>query len=309
MSVLDPKRLSLWKNGRPVDGFRVTGRVVELALKTSLQTGIRGLRPSDLPGAIRLKLDSRRGNPLVQVHPEDRDAAVHVARHVREKLHTAGWSLVNAVQEEEGGDGEHDLILDKVGDEEGPRGLVSGELKCRRLWSDAGQLVVRKALRKEQVEECTWWRAALARRTGVWCGRMVVLCVFNRSGVLTASHAEWKPVGGVWATVWGWRGQAVRVPAPPPPQSRVPRALPARRPFPALTYRWEHGRLVAPVAKVLEDLGRSTANVGRETRRFKRRNPGLAEDLFQAPRKAAKKGGPPEWVGTEAALTQLHADA
>ena len=76
--ALDPKRLKLRKDGSPVDGFRVMGRVAELAVAASLRTGLEGLRTSDLPGSIPLKLDGKSGERLVQVHNEDRQLAVQV---------------------------------------------------------------------------------------------------------------------------------------------------------------------------------------------------------------------------------------
>ena len=310
MPVLDPKLVALVKDGFPVDGFRVMGRVDEFAVRTSMRTGLQGLRTSDLPASISLRLDVRGESP-VQVHNEDRNTAIEVARHVRTKLLAGGWNLVSAmVAEKDGGrlKGEHDMVLDLVSADAGPRGMVSAELKCRRLVSEAGKTKVLSALRMEQVEKCKWWQDAVQRRPGTWRGRMVILAIFDRAGKLTGSHAEWKPVDGSWKTVWSWRAQAVALQCPAPPRRLRAAVVTARPAFPKLRYRREEGKLVSPVAPVFSVFSRATSNVGRYLDGFKRRHRDLTDDVFQASRKAGKKGGQPEWVGTAAALERLHAE-
>ena len=135
---------------------------------------------------------------------------------------------------------------------------------------------------------------------------MVVLVAFDRSGALADSHAEWKAVGGSWLTVWDWQTRAV--PEPVTAQRR-PNAAPAPRvAFHALTFRQEQGRSVASVALVLAAFHRSTAHAGRTLAAFKRRHPDLSDEVYKAPRTAAKRGGQPEWVATERALKRLHAE-
>ena len=317
MSVLDPNLANLYKDGRLVDGFRVASRVVELALKQMLSVGVQGLRAQNLPATISLCLDRPRGTSLVQVHPADRDVALRIARHVRVKLHASGWSVVGALVKDAGGQGnEHDLVVDEVAESDAPRGLVSCELKCRRLWSESGLLSVRKAMRKEQEEDCAWWQAALRRRSGVWRGRMIVLVICDRKGAVTGSRAEWKAAGGEWRTLWGWPAALPQLPprrapqpAPPARAARPTRAAPAARPpFPAVAYRRVGGRLVGPVAAVFAARERPTNNIGRDVQTFKRRHPEADGALFQAPRKATKKGGKPEWVATEPVLRKLHVE-
>ena len=53
-----------------------------------------------------------------------------------------------------------------------------------------------------EVDSCEWWKTVVRQNPGVWRGRMVVLVSFDRAGALTDSHAEWRPIGGDWATVW-----------------------------------------------------------------------------------------------------------
>ena len=310
MPVFDPKLTRLFKNGRVVDGFRVAGRVAELALKETLRTGVSGLAVGDLPSSIPLKLDDV-GDALVRVTLADATAAVGVAQHVRCKLHGAGWAVVGAVVAENSDKGaflgEHDLIVDEVKTHDG-RGLVSCEVKCRRLYSEAGREKVRLALRREQVDDCPWWQAALAKPCALWRGRMVILVVCDRAGSLVGSCAEWRPLGAEWRSLWGF-GAVLPSPAAALPRQAAARTLPSvRARFPKLTYRRVQGQLVAPVAGVLGALKRGLSNVGRDVAAFKRKNRDVSEaDLYKAPRKVGRKGGSPEWVATEAVLKRLHA--
>ena len=138
-----------------MEGCRVGGRIAELALKASLETGLLGLGVGDLPSTIQVTLDEPRGNCCVQVHHADREMGLAVAKHVRSKLHAAGWAMLRAIVKEEDVNGnllgEHDAVVDKILGSSGPRGLVSLELKCRRLYSPAGRSSVRTALRTEEV--------------------------------------------------------------------------------------------------------------------------------------------------------------
>ena len=202
-SPLDPKEYirrgcPLKKDGIVVDGFRVVGRVVELAVKLSLRTGSGGLREHRLPQTITMTLD-RRGAQSVQVHPEDRALAVKVARHVRLQLMRNGLNLSDAIVKEMDTSGEHDCIADMVKDDSecDEVGRLSIEIKCRRLWSEQGKSHVRKALRKEEVEECRWWQRALSKRGADWAGRAILLVCVDQSGHVS-SKAEWKPVQAGW---------------------------------------------------------------------------------------------------------------
>eukprot|EP00973_Karenia_brevis_P007647 1038763-Karenia_brevis.AAC.1 len=57
--ILDPKVVTLWKDGQVVDGFRVVGRLVESALQLTKTYGVRGLRPEHLPSAVSFELQRR----------------------------------------------------------------------------------------------------------------------------------------------------------------------------------------------------------------------------------------------------------
>ena len=140
---------------------------------------MKGLRPAHLPCAVPFHLDYR-GDSLVKSYEEDRELAVKIAKHLRPKLHAARLSIVSAVQKERCSDGtligEHDLVLEEVGDEfeEGPEGLVSAEIKCRRLYSEAGRTRVRAELRREADWECDGWQRAISKRDHTWRGRMSI---------------------------------------------------------------------------------------------------------------------------------------
>ena len=131
------------------------------------------------PRAVPFHLDYR-GASLVKSYEEDRELAVKIAKHLRPKLHAARLSIVSAVQKERCSDGtligEHDLVLEEVGEEfeEGPEGLVSAEIKCRRLYSEAGRTRVRAELRREADWECDGWQRAISKRDHTWRGRMSI---------------------------------------------------------------------------------------------------------------------------------------
>ena len=85
MRVLDQLQESFYKDKAIVDSFRGTGRLAELALKLSLRVGMGGVQSADLPATITMRLD-RLGERDVQAHPGDRDLAIRIASHVRDKL-------------------------------------------------------------------------------------------------------------------------------------------------------------------------------------------------------------------------------
>lgn len=176
-TILDPKATALLKNGLPVDGFRIMGRLVETALQLIRTYGVRGLRPEHLPGHVQFDLQ-RRGSSLVRSYPEDRGLATQVAKHLRQKMRDNNFGMVDAVVKQPQSNGkEHDLLLEELGDGDGPEGLVSAEIKCRRLYSENGRDQVRLQLRKEECEECSWWLAAESAsfRSAPWRGRMIIL--------------------------------------------------------------------------------------------------------------------------------------
>ena len=329
---LDPKLLDLYCGGDKVDGFRVTGLVAESALQQTLKTNLRSLTPDLLPQAVEFDLD-RRGRQMIKVHPEDRERAVDLARHLRLKLHEKSLGVVGAVVKECGG--EHDLVLDEItGAMGGPQGFISCELKCRRIYSEAGKTTVRAAHRKELCDESEWWARVVAKKGSAWCGRMICLAVFDRSGNFQQTRADFKPRGGEWRGVWGWLGSTavlpVRLPLAPPPAAPAPAAGSASRTKArrapeqqfgslALTWRFEKNPLhpqqgskrVAGVTELLAAMGMPRAQLlqpGRTVDKLKRAHGDVSDqDLFEVPRKRAKPGGRKEWVGTQLALKTMHA--
>ena len=331
MRVLDPLQETFYKGKKIVDSFRVTGRLAEVALKMSLQIGMAGVQSADLPATISMRLD-RLGEREVQVHPGDRDLAIRIARHVRDKLMSARLNLQSAVVSEPGTTGEHDGILDSMRDDIRGAGLVSLELKCRRLWSEAGKEAVRTALRAEEVLECKWWKQALENKPRKWRGRLILMVFVDGSNGIT-SRAELQPIDGDWLVLWGWRSARTAAERATGTTNRSDdrsegrqshTVVPARArkrdlPFPAsaLTYRRVGGVRVAPVGKLLEATGRPLANPGRDIAKVKRARTDLGTDtpggkhtdeLFEAPRATSQKprGGREEWVGTERVLKIIH---
>ena len=236
-----------------------------------------------------------------------------VARHVRWKIFTAGWNLLGALVREKHGDtwqGEHDMVLDRMSAEEGPTGLVSCELKCRRLRVASASASffakLRRELREEQVSACTWWQRAVARRPGAWKGRMVVLMVCDGAGSrFLDSRAEWMSVAGSRQTAWGWEEEARPLPVVIP-QKLPSTATSEKPPFPMYSYVREGGKLVAPVGPLFVLCGRATGNLGRYLGAVKRRHPDLGDNVVRVARSGEEKGGTLQWCGTERLLKRLH---
>ena len=314
--AVDPKQESgLFKDGRRVDGFRVMGVVAEMALQQTLVTGLRSLRPGMLPATVSMTLDGR-GRRDVVVHTEDRERAVHLARHLRVKLHEQRFGVLRARQSE--GEKEHDLVLDEITAEVGgAEGLISCELKCRRLWSEEGRRKVREALRAEECDKSPWWQRCLSKQGGRWRGRMVILAIYSRDGSFQDSRADYRAVGGAWRAVWGWVGSRTELPVLPPRTPSQPslvaaasRPPPSRseRNFPNLRFTTEGGKRVAEVAELLQEMGVPASQPGRACKRLKTRHGFTEADVFERPRRGEKKGGRLQWVGTRAALVKLWVD-
>ena len=175
-------RTDLTKNQRPVDAFRLVGRLAEHALARSLVAGVGSLCAADLPNTIEMRLD-KLGVRDMKTHHEDRVLAVRIARFVRAQLVDHGINVVEAIVPDS--TGEHDLIGDAV-HRDYIRGQVSIELKCRRLWSEQGKEDTRAAQRREFVEECRWWKAAVTQNPGKWGGRAILLVNLEENQRLTS---------------------------------------------------------------------------------------------------------------------------
>ena len=84
------------------------------------------------------------------------------------------------------------------------QGLVSIELKCRRMWSEKGKDVAREKQREEDVLKARWWRTSMQNNPGKWGGRAILLVNLEETGRLT-SRCEVHLTQGSWEVWWGWR--------------------------------------------------------------------------------------------------------
>jgi hypothetical protein len=200
MSALDYKHLPLTARGRAVDSFCMTGFTAEAALKKSRVVGLSALRPQDLPGEIEVQLD-RRGWKRVMVHDENRRLAVAVAKQVRADLHRHVVATCVAVTDARSrAVGEHDLVVEivttpegKATDGEYPSDFLSVELRCRRVWSEAGRETLRGVFRRECVDECAWWaELTAADEKQRWAGRLAVMAELDRSGEVSVTRGDVK---------------------------------------------------------------------------------------------------------------------
>ena len=345
---LDPRsRTDLRKNGRPVDGFRLAGRLAELAIKRSLVWALGALFAADLPATIDMRLD-RLGVRQLKTHHEDRVLAVRIANYVREQLVDHGVNIREAIVADSGG--EHDMIGDVVR-RAYIQGKVSIELKCRRLWSEKGKEVAREKQREEDVSASKWWRKSLRDNPGKWGGRAILLVNLEENGRLT-SRCECNLTQGSWEAWWGWkssrlatelasRGRASNVvPVPKakaaaaagggalPRAKAAPKAKPKPRdqPFPALSFRREPPGAGNPLVGRVQDLfnatdpKRSSSNIGRSVGTVKRRRTEElgtwtpeathTDELFEAPRRHGPRpgSGRPEWLATQRVMRIIHAE-
>ena len=197
---LDPRlRLDLKNNWRLADPFRLVGRLTELAIKRSLSVGLGALSAVDLPARIEMRLD-RLGVRQLQAHHDDRVLDVNIATYVREQLADHGVNVQQAIVADAGG--EHDMIGDVVRRCH-IHGQVFIELKCRRLWSEAGKDVAREAQRQEDVLGSKWWKKSKQDNPGKWGGRGIILFNMEGNGRLT-SRCECHLADGSCLVWWGW---------------------------------------------------------------------------------------------------------
>lgn len=207
---LDPRTDQLKRDGGAVDGFRVAGILAELAMKASLRldVGLTGLKTLHLPRTVRMTLDGYRGEKHVLAHEADKELAIDVAKKVRIALHRLGVEVRDCVVRAGGGaQGEdHDLVLEVV---DCLDSLVikklSGELKLRRLRTESGREVARKAFDRECVSENQWWLREAA--SGRWGGRIVIMANFASGRENECDlYADFYPLGGQRQSLIGWPG-------------------------------------------------------------------------------------------------------
>ena len=356
MPPLDYHTDSLKAQGRDVDSFCVSGLLAEDALVASLQHGPVALAEKHLGQEVVVNLD-RRGRCPVKVLDENRRLAVRVAKTVRADLHKHGLELKRAKVPVRGPGGrrlgDHDMIAQVVmnsdlslPDERTPSGLLSGELRCRRLWSESGRNVFRTASHKEADLELPWWQNCLradASANPKWSGRFIVLCCVDQACNNIATYCDVRlREHDQYKGLWGWRGSgrmltgaSASVPRalPPPPMPAAKaqakakakaqaKASPRRRTwedFNADLQRMSSYRLelppdgarrvrVAPCQLVTDFFGKSRPHVYEHVQRSKRRHSWPEQECFKAPRLPPKKGGKPEHVAVERCLRQLFAD-
>ena len=210
-----PNARALRIKGEVVTSMVMAGFAAEEALKAFRTTGLglSGLQDVDLPPDVSVTLD-QLGERRVACHQADRAIGLSVAKAVRVKLHSLGLEMAAAIVDVKANGrkrGAHDLVCEIVanglGGMPGPRhpsGMLSVELKLRRLWSETGRQKVREALRKECAEDCKWWQDELAQKP--WCGRLIVMALFDRSGDAFSLRGDVQLKGEGFRGFFGWHG-------------------------------------------------------------------------------------------------------
>ena len=184
---------------------------------------------------------------------------------------------------------------------------------------------------KLQRLQSRWWQAEQQKAGANWAGRMIILCVFGRTGDAFECKADLKLGSRQFKGFWGWAGSSptfsaatassavARASAPrsatqscqagPPPHAASQAArLSWCQVKSRLHFRREQGVSVAPVGSMLVAARREATHVGKVIKRGKRRHSWTERSVFKAPRKGKKPGGDEEWVATEQVLKQLFED-
>ena len=346
--------VNLKSSGRKVDGFCVSCLLAEYALVESIKHGNSALATKHLTmTSVEMTLDNL-GLRSVKVHDENREMAVAIAKRVNADLSSHGLRLRSArvqVNKPNGKKwGDHDMVADvitgpygAVPDERTPKALMSGELRCRRLWSDAGLAKFRRESRNECDLELDWWQDVLKKDDkGKWSGRFILLVNFSQdlSRMTTRADVRLTEAGQDYKGFWGWPGSCnflqlpARVPVSHGPSIRLPARPPVRpppvRPPPRVTLTWDrvNGKLsyeqeppaaglravsVARINAMLGELAKkgvkvSTNHVGERVSAGKKRHGWTDRDIFKRPRISAKKGGEEAWVAKEHVLKQMFLD-
>jgi hypothetical protein len=331
---LDYRKLHLYVNKLRVDSLCVTGFLKETALKLSRKHGYSTLAPKHLPASIIINLDYR-GRQAVHVYDDDRDLAIEVTKAIRLKMNSLGLELCDAVVEVKDARGrrisDHDVIFEFVSTPGAPAGLLSTEVRLRRIASDKAEAKLRGTLQQECSEECVWWQQELRKDPERWAGRLIVLVKFPMSGSSFVTRGdlklrEWSSFRGFW----GWPGSrsdltlgpVARQPATssqaaaPAPTAKASRGVvPAPRAQLSweqvvkqkkLKFRKEKGVLVSSVPAMLKFKKVDAKHVGEKVSAAKRRHKWSDREVFKAPRQESKKGGDEEWVATEMAMEKLY---
>ena len=217
-------------NKLPVEQLTIVGVLAEQASKIArkLNVNLSGLVPRDLPGAVGLTLDGRRGEQQVSCFEDDRAWGLEIAKVVRVKLSRLGCNLVQPLVTVRNGRGkkvgEHDMVMEIVSDG-GWRLYLSVELRVRRLWSQAGRTLVRFEHRKECCDELEWWQ----REKEHYCGRLVCLACFTTK----EGFSDFELYGDLrmnaessWRGLFGWPGSVERFVTPRPKPTSTPQLAP-----------------------------------------------------------------------------------
>ena len=160
--ILDFRKEKLCINGLQIGRLTMAGLLAERVPNIARQklVGYSGISGEHLPAFLDLTLDGFEGNRKVRCDILDSMLAVSVAKTVRSRLCRGrlGLDIVDAmipVCRRNKKVGEHDMIMEFVC--EGPgglTGLLSVELKLRRLWGTEGDRAkIRAKLRKENCDD------------------------------------------------------------------------------------------------------------------------------------------------------------
>ena len=347
---------SLKAGGAKVDSFRVSCILAEDALKASLKHGNSALAPKHLKmGSVEMALDDL-GVCDVRVHEENRQLAVAIAKRVNVDLQAHGLRLYDAIVRVDKPSGkkwgDHDLLAHvstgpygAVPDARTPTGLLSGEMRCRRLRSNAGLAKFREESRMECDLRLDWWQDLLAKDDkGKWAGRFIILVNFEQdlSHMTTRADVRLVEAGQSYKGFWGWPGSCnyLQLPACVPacvpavvaaaPSCRTTSRAATHAAPPRVTLTWDqlNSKLtyeqerpepsaravsVARVSMLLGEMKKkgikvSINHTGEKVAAAKRKHGWADRDLFKKPRTSAKKGGEAAWVAKECVLKQIFLD-
>ena len=338
----DYRKDELYINGLQVRRLTMVGLLAEQVpgIAREKKVGASGVSSEHLPDFLKVSLDGFSREKTVRCDGGDKTLAVEVAKAVRSRLCGGKLELDlvdSVIPVYRGGRklGEHDMLMECVSGS--LRGLLSVELKVRRLWgTERDKAGVREALRKENCDdEKHWWQKV---KSG-FAGRIIVVAVFTHKradGNRFELRADLKlNCEDRWRGLFGWpdageerivlaarpKAAAKAVPVPKAVAKAAPKAVARAVAGIAVGERlldglvWRDG--VVEVKALLVRAGKDATHATYWATRAKEKHGWTGRALYQADReyststrgaKRRKLGGSGAWFATRAVCVRMLKD-
>lgn len=214
---MDPsKHVHYMPDGRRLTAERVAGFAFELAFVCLLKHGLVDILPSmwmtvDVEKCSPKRPEATPRTACFQVLAVHMQMILDAVNDIASRLQHAGYTMIKAVEKQQGHSAAHDLVLEvrKVG--ERVQGKYSGELKIRTA----------PANRAKMRGDCAGLFQAACRKSAKWLGQLVIVAEMDAAGRFLRSRAEVIMRGQSRenaVNLWGWGGRPAAAPAPVPPE-------------------------------------------------------------------------------------------